>query len=164
MFYYFAYGSCTCLDSLSGTLGLDVRDYLIGPAILEDYKLRFNYPSLNGINYYCNIDNQPGSQVEGCLFHLPQSVIEPLRDREGFSQGRYHEKMITVQSTDATHENVLVYQASVTSEEEGFPGERYLGLFERGLCDAQASDEYKSEVIERLQGLQQRVGQAQEVM
>ncbi|WP_275440800.1 gamma-glutamylcyclotransferase family protein [Vibrio sp. Of7-15] len=153
MFYYFAYGSCMNLDSLSQTLGIDVKDCLIGKSYLHDYKLLFNYPSMNGVNHYCNVDQNEGSTVEGTLFYLPESVLEALREREGFSQGRYHEEKISIECEGKAYENVMLYRASLTSHTEGFPGDRYLGLFKGGLSDASVSDEYKQEVIERLERL-----------
>lgn len=153
MFYYFAYGSCMNLDSLSKTLGIEVKECLIGKSHLHDYKLLFNYPSMNGVNHYCNLDQKKGSIVEGTLFHLPDSVLEALREREGFSQGRYHEEQISLQCEGKDYKNVMLYRASLTSDTEGFPGDRYLGLFKGGLSDASVSDEYKKEVMDRLERL-----------
>ncbi|PMN90674.1 gamma-glutamylcyclotransferase family protein [Enterovibrio norvegicus] len=161
MFYYFAYGSCMNLASLSDTLGVDVKTHVLGLSYLNDYKLKFNYPSIDFDYHYCNIAQAPNRRVEGTLFLLPDSALEPLREREEYWEGRYDEIQIQVTCDGKTYHDVLTYQAKAVADEEIFPGERYLGLLEQGLFDAQVSEQYHTEVMRHINRLHQEYKQTQ---
>lgn len=160
MFYYFAYGSCMNFESLSETLSIDVRARFVGPAVVPDHALAFNYPSLNGVNFYSNLDPERGARAEGGLFQLPSSTREALRDREGCSLGRYHESALSgIECNGRRYHDVLVYLAWIVAG-EGYPGERYEALMKQGLIDCQVSVGYARQVRARLDSLRGDAQQA----
>jgi len=149
-FAYFAYGSCMNLSSLSISLGCQVAGYFVGAAVLEGYRLVFNYPSMTEPFGCANIEVESGAAVEGALYQLPMSYLELLDRREGVSLGRYRRCPVEVRSSLSTRTNALCYRSLITLPRERAPSTQYQAMMIQGLLDAGVSERYRCDLVERL--------------
>jgi hypothetical protein len=155
MFRLFAYGSCMNAASLSQTLGYDAQTFYLGPARLTGWRLRFNYPSTNGEDHFCNIMPDPLHAVFGALYRLPAAYREAIRAREAWHKGRYREELLPVAPMHVAEvpQPALVYVANVTSPHDGNPGARYARLVLEGAIDCGLPPSYIAEIEAQMRRL-----------
>ena len=86
-FYYFAYGSCMCPVDLKRSLGESTHRYVIGPAVLQGYRLGFFRRSRRRNCGVLDIVPDGSASVQGVLYHLPWRLSAELdRREEGYRQ------------------------------------------------------------------------------
>ncbi|WCM22543.1 gamma-glutamylcyclotransferase [Paraburkholderia bryophila] len=156
-FAYFAYGSCMNQASLSISLDCAVAPYFVGAALLEGYRLAFNYPSVREPVCCANIEPAAHAVVEGALYELPLGLLDALDVREGVKAGRYARYLVNVRTAQGSTVPALTYRGAVTLPDEAAPSARYRELLVRGFEDAGVSRLYRTHTVAQLDSLRERV-------
>lgn len=151
--FYFAYGSCMNHASLSASIGCTVTSYFAGPAVLDDYRLAFNYGSVREPCCCANIEPAIGRAVHGALFRLPASLLGALDVREGVSAGRYVRQLVHVRNATSDVLPAITYKATVTLRDEGAPSSRYRALFMQGLLDSDIPEDQRRDIEKHIGSL-----------
>jgi cation transport regulator ChaC len=152
-FTLFAYGSCMNISSLSATIGVDATRFFLGVARLPGWRVKFNYPSTNGTDFFCNLAPADGDCAFGALFRIPDIHLDAIRLREAWHKQRYREEVLRVQTLqpDAPHVDALVYLANVVVPSEGSPGKRYSQLVLDGARQCGLPPNYVKELQARME-------------
>ena len=85
---YFAYGSCTNIESFEGTIYGDGIKYpysILGVGRLSNYKLAFTRKKSSG-DGALDIIESPSDYVLGVVYEIPKEAIYLIDKREGFCQ------------------------------------------------------------------------------
>jgi len=83
---YFAYGSCTNVESFRDTMKkADCEDkfHVCGVGILDDYRLAFTRYSKNWEGGVLDIIESPGDYVLGVIYDIPEKAVKAIDEREG---------------------------------------------------------------------------------
>jgi cation transport regulator ChaC len=150
-FYYFAYGSCMCPVDLKRSLGEPTHAYVIGPAILEGYRLGFFRRSRLRNCGVLDVVPDPASKVEGVLYRLPQRLSDRLDERE---EG-YQQTLITVHRGDRAYSAVRTYTVIDKLTEEHAPNDWYFNVVLRGAVTCGLSEQYCWRLFHHMHTLQQ---------
>lgn len=126
---YFAYGSCMCRPSLRETVP---RFELIGAARLKGYRLAFTYKSVARGGGVADVVPDPGREVWGVLFRVPQKYLVRLDEREGAHLGLYERAWVAVEFQGSLFEPVLTYTVVNKELRELAPTPEYAGLIYDG--------------------------------
>ena len=169
MFYYFAYGSCMCPVDLQRTMGESTYEYVIGPAILEGYRLGFYRRSRRRNCGALDVVKDPNSSVEGVLYQLPQRMSHLLDEREevrfdtarGVHIGGYQPELIEVYSFGQLYSKVRTYTVINKLTEELAPNDWYFNVVLRGAVTCGLTQEYCWKLFEHMHKLQQKQIQIQ---
>lgn len=141
-FYYFAYGSCMCPVDLKRTLQENTYPYIIGTAILKDYRLGFYRRSLRRNCGALDVVPDPSSQVEGVLYRLPWRLSDRLDEREEVPRNGYRREYVEVTSRGKRYGNVRTYVVVNKLKEELAPNDWYFNVVLRGAVTCGLSEEY----------------------
>ncbi len=155
-FCYFAYGSCMCPVDLKRTIGEDAYQYVLGRAILEDYRLKFNRRSRRRNCGALDIVPERGCFVEGVLYHLPLQVSERLDEREEVPHNGYRREMVNVYCDGQQFSNVRTYVVVDKLSQELAPDDWYFHVVLRGAVTCGLSEEYCWQLFHHMHQLQQR--------
>ncbi len=155
MFYYFAYGSCMCPVDLKRTLGENTHDYVIGPATLPDYRLRFNRHSRRRNCGALDVVKAPGSWVEGVLYQLPWRLSGRLDEREEIPTGGYRHAFVDVYTRYQIFRQVRTYVVVDKLPQELAPNDWYFNVVLRGAVTCGLSEQYCWQLFEHMRRLQQ---------
>ena len=151
-FYYFAYGSCMCPVDLKRSLGENTHAYVVGPATLAGYRLGFFRRSRLRNCGVLDVVVDPGSTVQGVLYHLPWRLSSALDRRE---EGYCHE-MVTVTCNGQPHDSTRTYSVIHKTHEEIAPNERYSSVVMRGAATCGLPEQYCWELFHHIHSLQRR--------
>jgi hypothetical protein len=139
-----------CAESLSDTLGCEARKFVIGPALLADYEMRFLYYSSSRRCGMSDIIQCAGETVEGILYHLPEALVWKLDLREGVSRGCYRPQDVNVSCQGKIVYGVRTYIAAKRGMMEIPPSLDYSTLILRGAIAGGVSDAYVSRLFTKL--------------
>ncbi len=153
-FYYFAYGSCMCPVDLKRSLLEDTKDYVVGNAILEGYRLGFYRKSKRRNCGVLDIVPDPKNYVEGVLYNLPWRLSDRLDQREEVPQNGYKRELIKVESDNKHYHQVRTYVVVNKLEQEIAPNEWYSQVVLRGAVNCGLSKEYYWKLFNHIQKLQ----------
>lgn len=153
-FYYFAYGSCMCPVDLQRTFGERTRDYAIGRATLDGYRLAFTRRSRRRDCGVLDVVRDPRSQVEGVLYRLPWRLSDRLDEREEVPTGGYRRETIAVQCGDRTYTDVRTYVVVNKLTRELAPNDWYFNVVLRGAITCGLSEQYCWQLFEHMYRLQ----------
>ena len=155
-FYYFAYGSCMCPVDLKRSLLEETKDYLVGKAILEGYRLGFYRKSRLRNCGVLDIVPDPKNYVEGVLYNLPWRLSDRLDLREEVPQNGYKRELIKVTTDKRHYHQVRTYVVVNKLEQEIAPNEWYAQVVLRGAVNSGLSKEYYWNLFNHIQKLQMR--------
>ncbi|ELS05253.1 uncharacterized protein involved in cation transport [Xenococcus sp. PCC 7305] len=155
-FYYFAYGSCMCPVDLKRSLLEDTKDYVVGKAILEGYRLGFYRRSRLRNCGVLDIVPDPKNSVEGVLYKLPWRLSDRLDEREEVPQNGYKRELIRVKREDQHFHQVRTYVVVNKLEQEIAPNEWYAQVVLRGAVTCGLSKEYYWKLFNHIQKLQMK--------
>jgi cation transport regulator ChaC len=151
-FYYFAYGSCMCPVDLKRSLGECTHPYVIGPAVLKNYRLGFFRRSHFRNCGVLDVTPDPTASVQGVLYHLPQRLSEPLDARE---EG-YCRENITVYHQNRAYTHVRTYTVIEKLNQEHAPNDWYLDVVLRGAVTCGLPEEYCWKLFHHMHHLQEQ--------
>ncbi|NJN61549.1 MAG: gamma-glutamylcyclotransferase [Coleofasciculaceae cyanobacterium RL_1_1] len=155
-FYYFAYGSCMCPVDLQRTLGENTRDYVIGTARLDHYRLAFNRRAQHRDCGVLDIVADRSSHVEGVLYRLPWRLSDRLDEREEIPTRGYQRDTITVRCRDRIYTDVRTYSVVDKLPRELAPNDWYFNVVLRGAVTCGLSEQYCWKLFEHMYSLQQQ--------
>ena len=155
-FYYFAYGSCMCPVDLKRSLLEETKDYVVGKAILEGYRLGFYRKSKRRNCGVLDIVPDPKNYVEGVLYNLPWRLSDRLDLREEVPQNGYKREFIKVNSNNKDYHQVRTYVVVNKLEQEIAPNEWYAQVVLRGAANCGLSKEYYWKLFNHIGILQMR--------
>lgn len=151
-FYYFAYGSCMCPVDLKRSLGEKTHDYVVGPALLEGYRLGFFRRSVRRNCGVLDVVKDPSAVVYGVLYHLPWRLSAALDRRE---EG-YHQEIIQVLCLGQRYGQTRTYTVTEKSPIELAPSDWYFNVVLRGALTCGLPDHYCWQLFDHMYGLQQQ--------
>ncbi|MEM6503699.1 MAG: gamma-glutamylcyclotransferase [Cyanobacteria bacterium P01_C01_bin.89] len=155
-FLYFAYGSCMCPVDLQRTFGEPTRDYALGPATLQNYRLGFNRRSQRRDCGVLDIVRSPGSVVHGVLYQLPWRLSDLLDEREEIPTRGYRQELITVTQGDRHFSNVRTYVVVDKLPQELAPNDWYFNVVMRGATTCGLPEDYCWKLFHHMHKLQQK--------
>ncbi len=153
-FYYFAYGSCMCPVDLKRSLLEDTKEYVVGKAILEGYRLGFYRQSKRRNCGVLDIVPDPKNYVEGVLNNLPWRLSDRKERREEVPQNGYKRELIQVKSDNNHYHQDRTYVVVNKLEQEIAPNEWYSQVVLRGAVNCGLSKEYYWKLFNHIQKLQ----------
>ncbi|WP_427162353.1 gamma-glutamylcyclotransferase [Aliinostoc sp. HNIBRCY26] len=155
-FYYFAYGSCMCPVDLKRSLGENTHHYVIGPSILQGYRLGFYVYSPTRKCGVLDIVPDPKASVKGVLYQLPWRLSEFLDKREGVAQGLYRQELVNIHCQGQVYQDVRTYTVVDKLAEEAAPNDWYFNVVLRGAVTCGLPEEYCWHLFNHMYNLQQR--------
>ncbi|HEY9738532.1 MAG TPA: gamma-glutamylcyclotransferase [Trichocoleus sp.] len=151
-FYYFAYGSCMCPVDLKRSLGESTHAYVIGPAVLDDYRLGFFRRSQLRNCGVLDIVPDRGSSVQGVLYYLPQRLSDRLDERE---EGYCHET-VSIRCGRHVYPQTRTYTVMEKLNEEIAPNDWYFNVVLRGAMTCGLPENYCWQLFHHMHSLQQQ--------
>lgn len=134
---YFSYGSCMCRPSFRETVP---RFELIGEAVLREFRLAYTRRSAGRGGGVADLVPDPGGEVRGVLYRIPQVFLRDLDEREGVYTGHYQRMRVAVEALGVPYDDVLTYTVVNKAAREIPPSPEYAGLIVDGargiLADA----------------------------
>ena len=155
-FYYFAYGSCMCPVDLKRSLGEKTHDYVVGPALLEGYRLGFFRRSKRRNCGVLDIVSAPSASVHGVLYHLPWRLSAELDRRE---EG-YRRQPVEVVCGGRRYNTTRTYTVVSKLTQELAPNDWYFNVVLRGALTCGLPEKYCWQLFHHMHGLQQQTGAA----
>jgi cation transport regulator ChaC len=132
---YFAYGSCTNVESFRETLKqVDCEDQfrICGVGILIDYKLAFTRRSKKWNGGVLDIIKSSGDYVLGVVYEIPEEAISAIDKREGASC--YYRKIDNIEvELGFDKVNVFTYEVIEKQEDEIAPTMNYFNTVYTGM-------------------------------
>ncbi len=153
-FYYFAYGSCMCPVDLKRSLGENTHDYVVGPAILQGYRLGFHYYSSKRQCGALDILPDSKHKIHGVLYRLPKRLSNHLDRRERVQQGDYRHEQVSVESDGQYFSQVRTYVVVQKTPIEIPPNDWYFNVVLRGAATCRLPEHYYWQLFEHMRGLQ----------
>ncbi|MBE9053478.1 gamma-glutamylcyclotransferase [Nostocales cyanobacterium LEGE 11386] len=163
MFYYFAYGSCMCPVDLKRLLGENTHPYIIGPGILNGYRLGFYSYSQTRKCGVLDVVRDPQASVKGVLYQLPWRLSAYLDKREGVSHSLYRQETVDIHCQNQVYSNARTYMVVNKLAEEIAPNDWYFNVVLRGAVTCGLPEEYCWHLFNHMYQLQQR-HQEQQIM
>jgi cation transport regulator ChaC len=145
-----------CPVDLKRTLGENTHPYVIGPAVLRDYRLGFYRRSQKRNCGVLDVVKAPGSAVEGVLYQLPWRLSDLLDEREEVPRGGYRREMVEVCVNNRVYRNVRTYVVVNKLDEELAPNDWYFNVVLRGAVTCGLSEQYCWQLFNHMHQLQQR--------
>ncbi|MEA5582455.1 gamma-glutamylcyclotransferase [Nodularia harveyana UHCC-0300] len=161
MFYYFAYGSCMCPVDLKRSLGENTHTYIIGPGILQGYRLGFYSCSPTRHCGVLDVLPDPNASVKGVLYQLPWRLSAYLDKREGVSESLYRRETVEIHRPNQVYKNIRTYVVVNKLTEELAPNDWYFNVVLRGAVTCGLPEEYCWYLFDHMHKLQQRHQQQQ---
>ena len=134
---YFAYGSCTNLESFRGTMrnvGCEDKFRICGVGILDNYRLAFTRYSQNWRGGVLDIIESPGDYVLGVVYEIPVNAVPALDAREGAP--KYYKRIDSIK-VELGYEQVEVFTYTVVKKDlnEIKPSPAYFDVVYEGMKD-----------------------------
>jgi gamma-glutamylcyclotransferase len=127
--WYLAYGSNMNRGIFEGRRGM--RPIQAQPALLENYRLRFNLAVGPGERGVANLESQAGARTWGVLYLISVEQFEHLDRTEGVPRGTYRRIPATAIVNGSERIAAFTYQSDRISLGRK-PSPRYLGLLIEG--------------------------------
>ncbi len=150
-FYYFAYGSCMCPVDLKRSLGENTHPYVIGPAVLERYRLGFFRKSRRRNCGVLDIMPDDSALVHGVLYHLPWRLSADLDRRE---EG-YKQELVEVICDGRRYGSTRTYTVVSKLPQEIAPNDWYFNVVLRGAMTCGLPEQYCWQLFHHMHSLQQ---------
>ncbi|TVQ20369.1 MAG: gamma-glutamylcyclotransferase [Leptolyngbya sp. DLM2.Bin15] len=150
-FYYFAYGSCMCPVDLKRSLGESTHAYVLGPAVLQGYRLGFFRRSRLRNCGVLDVVPDASASVEGVLYRLPMHLSDRLDERE---EG-YQQATVAIHQGDRIYPHVRTYSVIEKLTEEHAPNDWYFNVVLRGAVTCGLSEQYCWRLFHHMHHLQQ---------
>ncbi len=144
-----------CPVDLQRTLGEPTRDYALGSATLQNYRLGFNRRSQHRDCGVLDIVRTPGSVVHGVLYQLPWRLSDLLDEREEIPTRGYRREVITVTHGDRTVKDVRTYVVVDKLPQELAPNDWYFNVVMRGATTCGLPEDYCWKLFNHMYKLQQ---------
>lgn len=157
-FYYFAYGSCMCPLDLERSLGEPTLPYVVGAAVLRDYRLGFRYYSPQRRCGALDILPSQGTDIYGVLYCLPWRLSHYLDQREAVDQNGYRREFVTVSTAERHYFQVRTYAVVEKTAVEIPPNDWYFDVVLRGAITCRLPEQYCWQLFNHMRYLQR--GQA----
>jgi cation transport regulator ChaC len=151
-FYYFAYGSCMCPVDLKRSLGESTHSYVVGPAVLEGYRLGFFRRSQRRNCGVLDVVPDPSAMVHGVLYHLPWRLSAELDRRE---EG-YQQELVTVNCKGQHYTLTRTYTVVSKLTQEIAPNDWYFNVVLRGAMTCGLPEQYCWQLFHHMHSLQQQ--------
>ncbi|MEO1403225.1 MAG: gamma-glutamylcyclotransferase [Cyanobacteria bacterium J06635_1] len=151
-FHYFAYGSCMCPVDLKRSLQENTHTYVIGPAVLQGYRLGFYRRSQRRQCGVLDIVRDRTALVHGVLYSLPWRLSSLLDARE---EGYVHE-LITVECQGQPYGQTRTYVVNEKLAQEMAPNDWYFNVVLRGALTCGLPEPYCWQLFDHMHQLQQR--------
>jgi cation transport regulator ChaC len=151
-FYYFAYGSCMCPVDLKRSLGESTHPYVLGPAVLEGYRLGFFRRSQRRNCGVLDVVPDGSSLVHGVLYHLPWRLSAELDKRE---EG-YRRELVTVNCGGRQYASTRTYTVVSKLTQEIAPNDWYFNVVLRGAMTCGLPEQYCWQLFHHMHSLQQQ--------
>jgi len=101
------------------------------PAVLENYRIRFNLPIGRGERGVANLESWAGARVWGVLYLITTYEAEHLDRTEGVPLGGYRRIQVSVSVDGAQEIEAFTYQSDKISPRRK-PSPRYIALLIEG--------------------------------
>lgn len=150
-FYYFAYGSCMCPVDLKRSLGESTHSYVIGPAVLEGYRLGFFRKSRRRNCGVLDVMPDASASVQGVLYHLPWYLSTELDRRE---EG-YKQELVEVICGGQRYSSTRTYTVVSKLSQEIAPNDWYFSVVLRGAMTCGLPEQYCWQLFHHMHSLQQ---------
>jgi gamma-glutamylcyclotransferase len=129
--WYLGYGSNMNRDIFESRRGM--RPIGAHPALLENYRLRFNLAIGRGERGVANLESQAGARTWGVLYLITVEQSEHLDRTEGVSRGVYRRIPVQAIVDDGEQIAAFTYQSDRVSLGRK-PSPRYIGLLIEGAA------------------------------
>jgi gamma-glutamylcyclotransferase len=136
---YFAYGSNMNRAIFESRRG--IRPIRAQPALLENYRLRFNLAIGPGERGVANLESQAGARTWGVLYLITVEQSEHLDRTEGVPRGAYRRIPVRAIVDGSERIEAFTYQSDRISLGRK-PSPRYLGLLIEGAVQHGLPTEY----------------------
>ena len=136
---YFAYGSN--MNRAIFESGRGMRPIRAQPALLENYRLRFNLAIGPGERGVANLESQAGAQTWGVLYLITVEQSEHLDRTEGVPRGAYRRVLVSAVVDGSERIAAFTYQSNRISLGRK-PSPRYLGLLIEGATQHSLPPDY----------------------
>ncbi|HHU63108.1 MAG TPA: gamma-glutamylcyclotransferase [Clostridiales bacterium] len=132
---YFAYGSCTNLESFKDTMreaGCEDKFRICGVDILDDYRLAFTRRSIKRKGGVLDIIESPGDYVLGVVYEIPEEAVSALDKREGAPD--FYKRVENIK-VELGYEQVKVFTYTVVEKDmnEIKPTPEYFDVVYKGM-------------------------------
>jgi len=132
---YFAYGSCTNVESFRETMrtaGSEDKFRICGVGILDGYRLAFTRYSIKWRGGVLDIIESPGDYVLGVVYDVPEQAVPALDKREGAPE--YYKRIEGIK-VELGFENIEVFTYTVVDKDmnEIRPTEEYFDVIYKGM-------------------------------
>ena len=127
--WYLAYGSNMNRGIFEGRRGM--RPLQAQPALLENYRLRFNLAIGPGERGVANLESQAGARTWGVLYLITVQQSEHLDRTEGIPRGAYRRIPVSAIVDGSEQIEAFTYQSDRISLGRK-PSPRYIGLLIEG--------------------------------
>lgn len=154
-FYYFAYGSCMCPVDLKRSLGESTHAYVVGPAVLEGYRLGFFRKSRRRNCGVLDVVPDGAAAVHGVLYHLPWRLSAELDRRE---EG-YQQEQVEVVCGGQRYSSTRTYTVVSKLTQEIAPNDWYFSVVLRGAMTCGLPEQYCWQLFHHMHSLQQQTWQ-----
>ncbi|HHV96595.1 MAG TPA: hypothetical protein GXX37_09025 [Clostridiaceae bacterium] len=133
--YYFAYGSCTNVESFKNTMrkvGYEDKFHICGVGILSDYRLAFTRNSCNWKGGVLDIVESPRDYVLGVVYEIPEEAISAIDAREGAPT--YYKRIDKIK-VELGHDQIETFTYTVVDKhmDEIEPSEKYFDVVYSGM-------------------------------
>lgn len=145
-----------CPVDLKRTFEENTYPYIIGPATLKDYRLRFSRRSLRRNCGALDVVPERGEIVEGVLYQLPFRFSDRLDEREEVPRGGYRRETIDVCVNGTMYTNVRTYVVVDKLPEELAPNDWYFNVVMRGAVTCGLPEPYCWQLFHHMHQLQQK--------
>lgn len=141
---YFAYGSCTNLESFKETMkkaGCEDKIHICGVGRLNDYRLAFTRKSIKRGGGVLDIIKSPGDYVLGVIYEIPEEAVSAIDLREGAPD--CYERIDNVK-VKLGHEQLEVFTYTVVEKDlnEIKPSADYFDMVYKGMREHHFPIEY----------------------
>lgn len=147
---YFAFGSCMSPQDFQRTVP---QFEILGPAVLQDYKVAFTHYSVGRAGGVADIVAAPGQRAEGVLYQFPMAYLSSLDAREGVPENTYQRITVDV-SVNNQIKSAVTYTIVSKAETELAPSNLYRDIILDGA--ALLTDEYRRQLQAHMEQLQKQ--------
>ena len=137
--WYLAYGSNMNREIFESRRGM--RPIQAQPALLEDYRLRFDLAVGPGERGVANLESQAGARIWGVLYLITVEQSEHLDRTEGVPRGAYRRVPVSAVVDGSERIAAFTYQSNRISLGRK-PSPRYLGLLIEGATQHSLPPDY----------------------
>lgn len=144
-----------CPVDLKRTLGEDTHPFVMGPALLEGYRLGFYRRSPHrNCGVLDIVPAERSAAMEGVLYRLPLRLSDRLDEREEVHHQGYRRQIIEVHCNGQRYESVRTYVVVDKLDQEVAPNDWYFNVVIRGAVTCGLSEQYCWRLFHHMSQLQ----------